>query len=67
MKLDKDSYGDSVGEAMVPEEASQGDCVEEDFRKKNIWVPCAPKTCGKERRELAFVFGKIVALVTFLK
>lgn len=25
------------------------------------------KTRGKERRELAFVFGKIMALVTFLK
>lgn len=36
MKSDKDCYGDSVGEAMVPEEASQGDCVEEHFRKKNI-------------------------------
>lgn len=36
MKSDKDCYGDSVGEAIVPEEASQGDCVEEHFRKKNI-------------------------------
>lgn len=67
MKSDKDSYRDSVGEAMVPEKASQGDFEEKHFRKKNIQVLCAVKTRGKERRELAFVFGKIMALATFLK
>lgn len=36
MKSDKDSYRDSVGEAMVPEKASQGDFEEKHFRKKNI-------------------------------
>lgn len=36
MKSDKDSCGDSVGEAMVPEKASEGDFVQEHFRKENI-------------------------------
>lgn len=47
---------------VVPEKAGQGDRTEEHFEKRSSLLAHAVERIGKERIELTFILGKIMAL-----